>query len=147
MTRESSFQGFFRESRPLFYVLAVVWALAVICFLVTLSLDHSTQREVLRATTRLEQIYRSPQSSQADLQEAVAGALQSRAHASITREVFSHLAIALFVGGMLILTVDLVMRYLTRREYRRYADDIASNVWSAIFERLVPPPIPLCQYE
>ena len=62
---------------------------------------------------------------------------------SFWEEFSLHLAVSLFIAGMLVVSVDFAMRNMSRKESRERSEQVSKAIWRALLDRFVPPPVSL----
>lgn len=129
-------------------IVAVLAIVAMFLYKIAYEDPRTTQHRVDEIVSKMDRLY-AHDATAADKNDAILDALLREQAGDFRRVVYGHLALALTIAAVLILTVESITRYMTNRELRAntdsligelqtHAETVATNVWKGIFNRLVP---------
>lgn len=132
-------------------IVALLLIAAAFCYKIAYEDPRTTQHRVNEILSKMDRLY-ARQATPQDKNEAMLDELLREQAGDFRRVLYEHLALALTIAALLILSVESVTRYMTNRELRAntealirelqtHAETVATNVWKGIFNRLVPPQI------
>jgi hypothetical protein len=127
------------ENKFLVKVVVLAWVVALLCY--GASSFMKFQHEEARIDSILGDIdkqYLQQPVSREPLRHLVMDLLALKQRDSAFEELFLHLSVALFIAGMLVVSVDFAMRNMSHRETEKRTEEVSKAIWRALLNRFVP---------
>jgi hypothetical protein len=132
---------FLRERRLFVTGIALCIGLATIFFLLSRADLHRLDLYVDRCSNELQSTYGHSDLTDADKKAKLFYDMMTAARLTSTEDIFRHLSIAFGIAALLIIFVDSTVSNATRRDIQNYTEEVSRSVWTALFQRFVPPAI------
>ncbi len=129
---------YFKGSWPLFLVTSVLWIFSALSFAFSGSTGpQAVESRIDLIASALDEAAEKKVSPE-ERRHLIMSIFIREQYGTLREGLCLHLAIALFVAGLLIIAVDSIVRTITKKEFQKQTDMVSEAIWQAMLRRFVP---------